>query len=402
MTGPDGVTGFRGIGAMEVSIVVPALNAERTLDACLQATFRLRAGGVPYEVIVVDNGSTDGTAETARKYPVRVVAASPRGRGIARNAGLRAANGRYVAFIDSDCVLDDSWLEHALAGFSSANIAGGQLSVVPAGRRAETAPFRNFHLGLPFLDTKGCIVRRDAALAAGGFSEELRRHEDIDFSWRLLREGGSLFALNGAASRPLQVRSAGQLLGAAWDIGATLPALQARWPTLLGPWCFVRSVRQQLAAMIRTVTSADDGSVSQRLLSVGAQTAELLGYLTHSIFRQAAAEGRKHVPDASDTPGEPAVAERGSETKGYRFRASVRGLFLSGGAMVFDTASRRHRLLAGSGKELALLLLGGASTVEVLTDHLAARYTAEPAEVRLDIERILAELRAAGFLEKGA
>lgn len=94
-----------------VSIVIPAHNEERHLTACLQAI--ARQSSQPLEVIVVDNNSTDRTAEIAASFSfVRVIHESRQGIVYARNAGFDAARGELIARIDADIQLPSNWVEH--------------------------------------------------------------------------------------------------------------------------------------------------------------------------------------------------------------------------------------------------------------------------------------------------
>jgi glycosyltransferase involved in cell wall biosynthesis len=94
-----------------VSIVIPAHNEERHLDACLEAIAKQTV--LPYEVIVVDNNSTDKTASVASRYPFVVVVDEPKqGIAHARNAGFDAASGGIIGRIDADIQLPPTWVEH--------------------------------------------------------------------------------------------------------------------------------------------------------------------------------------------------------------------------------------------------------------------------------------------------
>ncbi|HEV7453871.1 MAG TPA: glycosyltransferase family 2 protein [Candidatus Saccharimonadales bacterium] len=96
---------------LRVSIVIPAYDEERHLGACLDA---VQAQTSPvFEVIVVDNNSTDRTAAVARRYPfVRVVKESQQGRVFARNTGFDAARGDIIGRIDADIRLPENWVEY--------------------------------------------------------------------------------------------------------------------------------------------------------------------------------------------------------------------------------------------------------------------------------------------------
>jgi glycosyltransferase involved in cell wall biosynthesis len=93
--------------AVEVSIVMPCLNEERTIGRCIEkAQLGLRAAGLRGEIVVADNGSTDRSVEICQAYGVRVVHQSRRGYGNAYLKGLEAARGRYIVIADSDDTYD--------------------------------------------------------------------------------------------------------------------------------------------------------------------------------------------------------------------------------------------------------------------------------------------------------
>lgn len=101
---------------VNVSVVIPALNEEHTLPVCLDALAAQTQP--PYEVIVVDNGSTDKTADIARSYPfVRLIEEPKRGRVYARNAGFMAARGAIIARIDADAIVPSDWVAHIATYF---------------------------------------------------------------------------------------------------------------------------------------------------------------------------------------------------------------------------------------------------------------------------------------------
>jgi hypothetical protein len=92
--------------APAVSIVVPVYNRAGEIGDCLEALLAQNYPTYRLEIIIVDDGSTDGTAEVVSRYPVRLIKQPQnRGQSAARNAGVRAAQGEIVAYIDSDCIL---------------------------------------------------------------------------------------------------------------------------------------------------------------------------------------------------------------------------------------------------------------------------------------------------------
>lgn len=106
-----------------LSVVIPARNEQELIGECLAA---LREQGDPVdEIIVVDNGSTDGTADVARAVPGVIVMSEPRtGVTYARNAGLDAATGDLLARIDADTIVSPGWAEAIRRGFSDPAVSG--------------------------------------------------------------------------------------------------------------------------------------------------------------------------------------------------------------------------------------------------------------------------------------
>ena len=121
-----------------VSVIVAARDAEATLGACLAS---LRALDHPsYELIVVDNGSTDATRAIAAAHDgVRVLDEPRRGPAAARNTGIEAARGDVVAFTDADCVVDPRWLTKLTAALEDRRdrVAGGRILATRPANRVE-------------------------------------------------------------------------------------------------------------------------------------------------------------------------------------------------------------------------------------------------------------------------
>jgi len=136
---------------IELSVVMPCLDEARTLPSCIgKARGFLENAGVAGEVIVADNGSTDGSQAIAEKLGARVVPVARRGYGAALRAGFEAARGRYVVMGDSD----DSYDFSALAPFLDRLRAGDDLVVgnrFRGGIAPGAMPFLHRHLGNPVL-----------------------------------------------------------------------------------------------------------------------------------------------------------------------------------------------------------------------------------------------------------
>ena len=111
-----------------VSVVVPAYNAELTVCECIEALLNQSLCNEGYEVIVIDNNSSDDTARLINSYPeIRYEFEAVKGPASARNRGLYVARGEIIAFTDADCVPSKTWLEDITRPFqnSDCDICGG-------------------------------------------------------------------------------------------------------------------------------------------------------------------------------------------------------------------------------------------------------------------------------------
>ncbi|MDX1565811.1 MAG: glycosyltransferase family 2 protein, partial [Phycisphaeraceae bacterium] len=111
-----------------ITLYIPCFNAKRTLAECLEGVMAQTRPAD--EILVIDDGSTDGSAEIAEQLPVRVIQHEVnRGLGAARNTALEAAGGDLVASLDADCVPDPNWLGRLADQLEPDNVigAGGQL-----------------------------------------------------------------------------------------------------------------------------------------------------------------------------------------------------------------------------------------------------------------------------------
>jgi glycosyltransferase involved in cell wall biosynthesis len=180
----------------QVSVVVCAHNATSTIEECLRSLSRLKYPN--YEIIVVDDGSTDGTGSISVTYGARLVGVEHGGLSRARNAGIKAAKGSIVAFIDADAYADPDWLTFAVATLEERNAAavgGPNLSPATDGFVAQCvdcSPGNPTHVLID--DTRaehipGCnmIFRKEALEAIGLFDVTHRAAgDDVDVCWKLL------------------------------------------------------------------------------------------------------------------------------------------------------------------------------------------------------------------------
>ncbi len=195
---------------LSVSVVVPIRNAIRTLPYCLAALERLDP--LPEEIVLVNNGSTDGSAELLRDFARRHasrgvhVADEPR-RGIsrARNAGIRVARGDVIAWTDADCAPAPTWLRHLVPPFADPAVGGVAGRVLPApgislvelfcglytfrtpdrpARHGKWTPREGGYAGANF------AVRRAILQELGGYDEHIMNWgDDYDLCARLYERG---------------------------------------------------------------------------------------------------------------------------------------------------------------------------------------------------------------------
>jgi O-antigen biosynthesis protein len=184
-----------------ISVVVCTHNGGSTLPDCLAGLERLDYPD--YEVIVVDDGSTDHSAAVAAKDGVKLIKTRNRGLSSARNTGLGAATGEIVAYIDDDAQPDPHWLRYLGATFLRSHHAavGGPNVAPPQGGVADcvaSAPGGPIHVLVSDSEAEhipGCnmAVRRDVLDAIGGFDERFRvAGDDVDVCWRLREQGKSI------------------------------------------------------------------------------------------------------------------------------------------------------------------------------------------------------------------
>jgi len=180
-----------------VSVIIPARNAATTLDAQLKAFSQQDFQGW-WELIVVDNGSSDKTANVAKawqtKLPCLRIINAPASRGLsgARNTGAAAARGNILLFCDADDVATSSWLRAMASAARTADVVGGYRDLYQLNTpriRSWSPPFpAGLPIGLGYLPYApgSCLgVRMEIFSSLGGFDESYASGgEDLDFSWR--------------------------------------------------------------------------------------------------------------------------------------------------------------------------------------------------------------------------
>jgi len=210
-----------------ISIVVPAHNEEALLGATLDALRGAAAAlGETHEILVVDDHSTDRTAEIARAGGARVVSTDVRQIAAARNVGARASLGDFLVFVDADTIVSAASLRAAVDTLRGGAVGGGSLAVFEpeAPRWAHrTIAFAAWIMRLVQW-APGCFffARRDAFERAGGFDERYFASEEIHLSRALKRHGrfvvlpGSVLTSARKAEHYSMTRTLWLMLRMAW------------------------------------------------------------------------------------------------------------------------------------------------------------------------------------------
>ena len=224
-----------------LSLILPAHDEEvllgRTLDVLRASAEEVTAAsGEPFELVVVDDASTDGTAGVADAHGARVVRVEHRRIAAARNAGAEVARGDRFVFVDADTLVPPETLAAAVAALDAGAVGGGCAvrldGEVPLyGRVAAAAIVRSFRtLGW----AAGCFVfcTRAAFGAAGGFDEQLSAGEEVAFSRALKRHGRFVVLRESVltSGRKLRTHSKREVLG-----GLAVAGLRMTLPPRLRP-----------------------------------------------------------------------------------------------------------------------------------------------------------------------
>jgi glycosyltransferase involved in cell wall biosynthesis len=189
------------IDTRSVSIIIPTFNGATRIGNCLDALLKQKAGDNA-EIIVVNDGSTDNTAEVVESYSgVRLISQANAGPAAARNRGAAEAGGTIILFTDDDCEPMPDWLDAMLEPFEDLNVVGAK-GVYRSRQKSLVARFVQIdyedryrlmaaHDSIDFIDTYSAAFRRDRFLEMTGYdtSFPLACAEDIELSYRMSERG---------------------------------------------------------------------------------------------------------------------------------------------------------------------------------------------------------------------
>jgi GT2 family glycosyltransferase len=185
----------------KVSVVVCTYNGARTIEGCLDALLGLDYPD--FDVIVVDDGSSDGVSALAASYDVRMIRTEHRGLSAARNTGTDASDGEIVAFCDDDCLPDADWLRYLVrsltgsthAGVGGPNVPPSDTLIADSIGHAPGGPVHVLASDSVAKHIPGCNMAFHRAVLeqVGGFDPRFRvAGDDVDVCWRIQDAGGTL------------------------------------------------------------------------------------------------------------------------------------------------------------------------------------------------------------------
>ncbi len=193
---------------MKLSVIMPVFDASDTIAVQLDALARQR-WHESWELIVIDNGSTDDSMHIVETYRDRIphvqvlTATDRRGPAHARNAGARVATGTYLAFCDADDEVADDWVARIGAAVEAHDFVASRMDAerlsdpralaAKGNKRQQTGLIEYTYVPyLPFAGTCGLAIRRDLHDRVDGFDESMAYLEDCDYCWRVQLDGTPL------------------------------------------------------------------------------------------------------------------------------------------------------------------------------------------------------------------
>ncbi len=226
-----------GTGLPFISVVVPVRNGEAMIADCVESILACDYPPDRHEILVIDNASTDATAEVVARHPVRLLSEPRRGVSFARNRGIAEGRGDVFAFIDGDCLADPAWLRELARPFEDAEVGcvAGELRHLPGTTLAERQAVRMLgewqryavSSNPPYAITANAAYRREVFEQIGPFDTRMPRAQDVELGLRFSERSPLRLAYAGEAVARHRHRSTQrgffrQQLG--WSYGAGLVA----------------------------------------------------------------------------------------------------------------------------------------------------------------------------------
>ena len=229
----------------DVSIIVLTYNSEKTIEKCIKSLIEQDVKDIRYEIITLDGGSKDETLRILERYNVSVIVAPRTTIGWGRNKGVELSRGKFIAFIDSDCIADRHWLETLVNAIVHAqdNVVGiGGPNLVP--RDIPSTIKAIMFMQRTFLGSGGTpatyefnkvryvysipncnAIYRKSVLTFERYDDQLNVGEDADINYRLTKKGFRLLYIPNAIVWHYQYLSVKDFLKKVFRYGATMAKL---------------------------------------------------------------------------------------------------------------------------------------------------------------------------------
>jgi len=180
-----------------ISIIIPIKNRINMIPRLINSLLDLDYP--KYEIIIIDDASTDGSSELLEKYPLtHIRLAHSIGSANARNVGIQNASHHIIALTDSDCVVSQSWLKELSPSLTEFDLIGGYVQFRDyAEHRITPLSYLSSEIEIQlksdinFINTSNILFKKSVWQSLGGFRSY--RLEDVDFSWRALKKGYRLW-----------------------------------------------------------------------------------------------------------------------------------------------------------------------------------------------------------------
>jgi glycosyltransferase involved in cell wall biosynthesis len=276
-----------------ISVIVPVLNGLPWLRGQLEALSAQQCDE-PWEVVVADNGSTDGSIELVVEWAkrweaIRLIDASKRpGPAAARNVGVGDAKGDRLAFCDADDLVEAGWLAALSEGLSHADVVAGFFDFMDATDKSsehppQPAPMRH-HVFLPAGLAANLAVNRRAFEAVGGFAEEMFVGEDIDLCWRLQLAGYAFDLAQHAIVRKRGRTGFREIFRTCFGYGASGPHLYRRHRAAGAGREFLRPAKTWAWLLVTIPRLRHPGFRRLWVSNLGVRVGRLLGSAHYRVF----------------------------------------------------------------------------------------------------------------------
>ena len=271
------------------SIVVPVFNGAATIAQCVDSLLAIDYPRDRYEIICVDNASTDDTATQWRGFVphIRILREEIRGAAAARNCGILAAHNDVIAFTDADCMVDAGWLQ-ALAsriGEPGVGIVGGRIAAVRGANSVERFGERIHdhrraieQMQLPYVITMNWASPKQLLLDVGMFDESLLRGQDTDLAFRISAAGWRMVYVPDAVVRHFNERSLWGLFCEGYTHGRYAPLLRSRHARAGKPQPCGKQMWKALQRACKTTTlTGPDGTWRDHLYALTFNSGKAVG-----------------------------------------------------------------------------------------------------------------------------